>query len=430
MVELRRRSSYGRPHPTVVLAGDPRLLHIESLRLWRQIGVIVAAFLWLAACAPAPAPTTTPVPPATATTRPTPIPTPTPTPALPGWEWVWSDEFDGPTLNPDNWLAETGAGGWGNNELQFYTDRPENLRLENGLLVIEARKEDYRGSRYTSARIKTESRRVFRYGRIEARLKLPTGKGIWPAFWMLGENLPTAGWPAAGEIDIMENIGEPHTIYGTVHGPGYAGAQGVGASYTLGGDPLYQNFHTYAIEWTPTEIRWYLDETLFNIVRETDVPGPWVFDHPFFILLNVAVGGNWPGHPDESTAFPQQMVVDYVRVYRDPNLILRARPILHAADIRLSLTPSNNGTQAEAWVRVTDENEEPVEGAIVRAGWLGVVHGATVEATTDADGLAGPFTGRMVSTATEVSFCISEIRKAEADYDKSRNVATCAFQTR
>ncbi|MFN3334066.1 MAG: family 16 glycosylhydrolase, partial [Caldilinea sp.] len=218
-----------------------------------------------------------------------------------GWELVWSDEFDSPELSSDNWLAESGAGGWGNNELQFYTDRPENLRIEDGVLVIEAREEDYRGSRYTSARIKTQYRHTFQFGRIEARMKLPTGKGIWPAFWMLGEDMPTVGWPRAGEIDIMENIGDPHTIHGTVHGPGYSGGSGVGRAYTARDKALDQDFHTYAVEWAPGEIRWYLDDVLFNTITEADVPGAWVYDHPFFIILNLAVGGNWPGYPDTTT---------------------------------------------------------------------------------------------------------------------------------
>ncbi len=348
-----------------------------------------------------------------------------------GWELVWSDEFDGPELSSDNWLAESGAGGWGNNELQFYTDRPENLRIEDGVLVIEAREEDYRGSRYTSARIKTQYRHTFQFGRIEARMKLPTGKGIWPAFWMLGEDMPTVGWPRAGEIDIMENIGDPHTIHGTVHGPGYSGGSGVGRAYTARDKALDQDFHTYAVEWAPGEIRWYLDDVLFNTITEADVPGAWVYDHPFFIILNLAVGGNWPGYPDATTQFPQQLLVDYVRVYRDPGLEMRPQQTLHAADVRLSLTQQDDATFAEAWVMVVDQDGNPAAGAVVSSGWLGVVRsGATQEATTDADGVAGPFTARAVSSAREVSFCISTIYKSGAAYDKNQNSSTCAFQSR
>ncbi len=347
-----------------------------------------------------------------------------------GWELVWSDEFDGPTLNPDNWLAETGAGGWGNNELQFYTDRPENLRIEDGVLVIEARQEEYRGSRYTSARIKTQHKQTFEYGRIEARMKLPTGKGIWSAFWMLGEDMPRVGWPRAGEIDIMENIGEPHTVHGTVHGPGYSGGGGVGKAYTVAGQRLDQDFHIYAIEWTPTEIRWYFDDVLFNTITPAKLPGAWVYDHPFFILLNLAVGGAWPGYPDATTEFPQQLLVDYVRVYRDPALETRPQQALYASDVRLSLSQQEGATFAEAWVTVVDQDGNPVEGAVVSAGWLGVSRGATEEATTNADGVAGPFTARAVSSAREVSMCISTIYKSGATYDKSQNRVTCAFQSR
>ncbi len=348
-----------------------------------------------------------------------------------GWELVWSDEFDGATLNLDNWQAESGAGGWGNNELQFYTGRPENVRIEDGVLVIEARQENYRGSRYTSARIKTQDRHAFQYGRIEARMKLPTGKGIWPAFWMLGEDMPRVGWPRAGEIDIMENIGDPHTIHGTVHGPGYSGAGGVGRAYTARDKALDQDFHVYAVEWTPGEIRWYLDDVLFNTITTADVPGAWVFDHPFFLILNLAVGGAWPGYPDDTTQFPQQLLVDYVRVHRDPTLETQPQQVLHAADIRLSLAQQEDATFAEAWVTVVDQDGAPVAGAVVSSGWLGVVRiDATQEATTGADGVAGPFTARVVSSAKEVSFCISSIYQSGATYDKSQNRVTCAFQSR
>lgn len=423
MHNLKFSSSYGRQRPAVAINHNNRPLQAGVPLPIGQLAVtVILLFALLAACAPAPGPVATPTP--------TPAPTAAAVAAQTSWELLWRDEFDGQALNPDNWVVETGAGGWGNNELQFYTDRPENLRIEDGTLVIEARQEDYRGSRYTSARIKTQYKQTFQFGRIEARMRLPTGKGIWPAFWMLGETLPTEGWPRAGEIDIMENIGEPHTVYGTVHGPGYSGGNSVGKSYTVGGEPLHQGFHTYAVEWMPGEIRWFLDDTLFYTVTERDVPGAWVFDQPFFILLNLAVGGNWPGYPDETTRFPQQLLVDYVRVYRDPGLEIKPPKTVYAADVRLGLTQQDDATLAEAWVTVVDENGAPVAGAVVNAGWLGVVSGATLEATSDADGRAGPFTGRVVSSAKEVSFCISNIRKAGTVYDKNRNSTTCVFQSR
>jgi len=233
---------------------------------------------------------------------------------------VWSDEFNGTGIDLGNWTFDIGWGqnGWGNAELQYYTDRPQNARVENGMLVIEARKERFRAQEYTSARLKTQGLRDWTYGRFEARIKVPYGQGIWPAFWTLGNNIETVGWPQSGELDIMEHIGrEPSTVYGTVHGPGYSGAEGVGGSYTLsGGQQLTDAFHIFAVEWEPTEINWYIDNTLYATVTPDDVPGEWVFDHPFFIIMNVAVGGYWPGYPDETTVFPQFMYVDYVRVYQ------------------------------------------------------------------------------------------------------------------
>jgi beta-glucanase (GH16 family) len=243
-------------------------------------------------------------------------PTPQPEWGRAGWELIWQDEFEGEKVNLDNWLFNTGASGWGNNERQFYTDRPENARVEDGLLVIEARQEEYLGSKYTSARMITQYRHSWAYGRVEARMKLPTGQGIWSAFWMLGEDIDQVGWPACGEIDIMENIGEPDTVYGTLHGPGYSAGDGVGLSYRYKGSALHEDFHVYAVEWSEGEIRWYLDDELFLVLTERDVFGEWVYDHPFFIILNLAVGGTWPGYPDETMVFPQRLYVDYVRVYQ------------------------------------------------------------------------------------------------------------------
>ncbi|MCI0394428.1 MAG: glycoside hydrolase family 16 protein [Chloroflexi bacterium] len=255
----------------------------------------------------------TPTPAAT----PTPVPTPTPIGYRQGWELIWHDEFDGPDINPANWTYDLGGGGWGNNERQYYTNRPENARIENGLLVIEARQESYRGWPYTSARLKTLGLQEFTYGRIEARLKAPYGQGIWPAFWALGNNFPQAGWPVCGEIDIMEHIGkEPPNVYGTVHGPGYSGSAGLSSHYTLPAGRFSDDFHVLAVEWESERIRWFMDGHLYHTITPADLPGEWVFDHPFFLLLNVAVGGYWPGYPDDTTVFPQVMLVDYVRVYQ------------------------------------------------------------------------------------------------------------------
>jgi beta-glucanase (GH16 family) len=248
--------------------------------------------------------------------------TPEPTPAAwnrPGWNIVWHDEFDGPQLDRTSWTFDRGGSGWGNQELQAYTDLPQNVRVENGMLVIEAREEpELVGARnHSSARIKTQGLHSWQYGRIEARIKLPYGQGIWPAFWMLGDNM--RGWPASGEIDILEFIGrEPDRIYATVHAPGYSGGDGVGSHLLVPAESLRNDFHVYAVEWEENEIRWYFDDQQYFKLTPADVPDEWIFDHPFFIILNLAVGGRWPGYPDETTVFPQFLYVDHVRVYQKP----------------------------------------------------------------------------------------------------------------
>lgn len=248
-------------------------------------------------------------------------------PGRPGWRLVWHDEFEGPEGGaPDSsrWVYDTGGHGWGNHELEYYTNRLQNAYLRDGALVLEARREDYTGSDgvragYTSARLKTDRTFTQTCGRFEARIQVPRGQGIWPAFWMLGDNIQTVGWPRCGEIDIMENVGkEPSVVFGTVHGPGYCGAQGITGSFTLPeGRQLADDFHCFAVEWEPEALRFYLDDRLYHTVTPKSLPPgcDWVYDHPFFLLLNVAVGGDWPGMPDASTSFPQQMRVDWVRVY-------------------------------------------------------------------------------------------------------------------
>lgn len=239
--------------------------------------------------------------------------------AAPGSAWTldWSDEFGGAQLDRGKWVAETGGHGWGNQELQFYTDRPENARVANGLLVIEARKEAWGNNAYTSARLQTAGKMERKHGRFETRIKLPKGQGIWPAFWMLGADIGQVGWPRSGEIDIMEYIGkEPNKVYGTLHGPGYSGDKAFGKAIPLEAGGYADDFHVYAVEWEPGEIRWYRDGIHYHTARPELVKGEWVFEHPFFVLLNLAVGGAWPGYPDSTTVFPQQMLVDYVRVYK------------------------------------------------------------------------------------------------------------------
>lgn len=239
---------------------------------------------------------------------------------------VWSDEFDATQLDPETWFFEQGDGsqygipGWGNNELQWYLRN--SAQLENGNLVITARNETSNGKNYTSARLHTRDRFALRYGRIEARIRLPDGQGIWPAFWMLPQDNVYGGWAASGEIDIMEavNLGVAgnNTVHGTIHyGGEWPNNASTGGEYSVPLDAA-ANFHVYAIEWDPTEIRWYVDGVLYSMKNgwsSNGAPFPAPFDQHFYILFNVAVGGNWPGAPDASTVFPVTMEVDYVRVY-------------------------------------------------------------------------------------------------------------------
>lgn len=242
------------------------------------------------------------------------------------YQLVWSDEFngaDGSVPDPTKWAIQTGGNGWGNHELEYYTSRPQNVQVQGGNLVITAAKEAYTGPdgvsrNYTSARLQTKGLFSQQYGRFEASIKIPKGQGMWPAFWMLGSDIDTNPWPACGEIDIMENIGkEPAINHGSLHGPGYAPGN-VTAAYTLPSGALGEGFHLYAVEWDTQQIRFYVDSNLYATFTSADLPAgsPWEFNKPFFILLNVAVGGDWPGSPDGTTQFPQQMLVDYVRVYQ------------------------------------------------------------------------------------------------------------------
>ncbi|MDH5620147.1 MAG: glycoside hydrolase family 16 protein [Gammaproteobacteria bacterium] len=239
---------------------------------------------------------------------------------------VWSDEFDGASLDPQTWFFETGDGsqygipGWGNNELEYYL--PDNAQVVDGNLTITAREEQVGAFNYTSARINTRDRFAVRYGRVEARMRLPGGQGIWPAFWMLAQNSPYGNWPASGEIDIMEavNLGGAggNTVLGTIHYGRSFPSDYVfsGESYLVPSDAT-ADFHTYAVEWDATEIRWYVDDVMYamrNNWYSTD-PFPAPFDVPFYLIFNVAVGGNLPGNPDASTVLPVTMEVDWVRVY-------------------------------------------------------------------------------------------------------------------
>jgi beta-glucanase (GH16 family) len=238
------------------------------------------------------------------------------------WVLTWSDEFNGPAgaIDGTKWNFDTGAGGWGNNELEYYTNRVDNVTLDgNGNLDIIARAEAYMGSNYTSGRINTSGKFSQAYGRFEARIQIAEGQGLWPAFWTLGDNIGTAGWPTCGELDIQETVNASPTVnHGSAHGPGYSGGNPLTATYTLPAGALSDGYHLYAIEWAPNVVRWYVDDNLYETRTPADVPAGdvWVYDHPFFVILNLAVGGNFPGPPDGTTMFPQTTKVDYVRVYR------------------------------------------------------------------------------------------------------------------
>jgi beta-glucanase (GH16 family) len=226
------------------------------------------------------------------------------------YQLVWSDEFNGTSVNTANWTFETGAGGWGNSEQQYY--RSQNATVSNGNLVITAKRESFGGASYTSARMKTQGKKQFTYGRMEARIKLPLGQGLWPACWMLGSNIGSVGWPKCGEIDIMEHINTSNTVYGTIHWDNNGHAQYGGNTNTT---PA--SYHVYSIEWNSSAIKWFVDGVKYheaNILNS--INGTDEFHRSFFFLLNMAVGGNWPGQTIDNSKLPASMYVDYVRVYQ------------------------------------------------------------------------------------------------------------------
>jgi len=239
---------------------------------------------------------------------------------------VLEDEFNGTELNPDVWAPVDAPALLGNGSLQYYTSRPENILVEDGMLKIIARQEAFEGSAYTSGRIETNGLFEKKYGRFEARIKMPWGQGIWPAFWMLGSDCEensefgAIGWPDCGEIDIVEVRGQQPTIVnGSIHGPGYNGESAVTKIYDLVDDRVDTDFHIYGVEWGEGYINFYVDDVLYNQIKSDDekVTGEWVFDNPFYMILNLAVGGGFSGAPNADTVFPQTMYIDYVRVYTE-----------------------------------------------------------------------------------------------------------------
>jgi beta-glucanase (GH16 family) len=242
-----------------------------------------------------------------------------------GWQLVWNDEFDAAAIDLNKWEYEVNAHGGGNNELQYYTSRPENSYIENGCLVIQALKEHYIGTEgtreYTSARLRTLRKGDWKYGRLDIKAKLPFGKGLWPAIWMMPSESKYGGWAASGEIDIMELLGhEPNKVYGTLHyGGQWPNNAQSGKSYTLPQGTFADDFYLFTIEWDTTQFRWYVDGIFYQSQTQwhtSSAPYPAPFDQYFHLILNVATGGNWPGNPDNTTVFPQKMIVDYVRVFK------------------------------------------------------------------------------------------------------------------
>ncbi|MGG3562768.1 glycoside hydrolase family 16 protein [Neobacillus rhizosphaerae] len=242
------------------------------------------------------------------------------------WNLVWEERFTGEKIDETNWNYTQGGWGFGNDELQYYTAREENARIENNLLILEAKQEKYEGMNYTSAKLTTKGKATWKYGRFEIRAKLPEGQGIWPAIWMMPEDMELySGWPACGEIDIMELIGhQPGTVYGTLH---YGMPHTyTGENYSLPGNKKFsEDFHIFTLDWEPDEFRWYVDGVLyakqnkwFSNHKETgsEHPGFAPFDRPFYLQVNLAVGGKWPGNPDDSTCFPQKMEIDYIKVFQ------------------------------------------------------------------------------------------------------------------
>jgi beta-glucanase (GH16 family) len=235
-----------------------------------------------------------------------------------GWNLVWDEDFVGEQVDTTKWTYEINGDGGGNNELQFYIKSPTTSFLRDGKLVIKANKTNYKGKPYTSARLNTKGKMDFKYGRFDIRAKTPVQQGIWPAIWMLPTDYVYGTWPKSGEIDIMETVGnKPSTLHGTLHyGPAWPDNKNIGGTIKLATGTFADEYHVFSCEWEENVIRFYLDDSLYATRTPADLsPHPWPFDQKFHMLLNLAVGGNWPGPPDETTTFPKYMFVDYVRVY-------------------------------------------------------------------------------------------------------------------
>jgi beta-glucanase (GH16 family) len=244
----------------------------------------------------------------------------------PGYALAWSNEFDSTALSADEWTFESGDGcpqlcGWGNNELEYYTNRSDNLFFKEGKMIIRARKESNGEKSYTSARIKTQGKKTFKFGRIDIRAVLPAGKGIWPAFWLMPENNIYGNWPSGGEIDMMEFLGhEPSRVHGTIHYGPSPGSKSISNSMVLSNnDSFDKKFHVFSLIWEADKIQWLVDDVVFSTISKSDLGSDiYTFNEDFYFIINLAVGGNWPGSPDATTKFPRHLIVDYLRVYQIP----------------------------------------------------------------------------------------------------------------
>jgi len=315
---------------------------------------------------------------------------------------VWSDEFDGTTLNTTNWVYDigTGSGGWGNNELEYYTNRTQNVAVTGGKLEITALSESYGGKNYTSGRIKTQGKQEWKYGKIEASIKLPTGQGIWPAFWMLGSNITGTVWPACGEIDIMEHVSNEAVTHGTMHwdsnGYQYYGGPGPNLDFS--------QYHTYAIEWDANSIKWSIDGVQFwegNIANS--INGTDEFHKPFFIILNLAVGGNWPGSPNSTTVFPAKMYVDYVRVYQDGGTTTQvSTPTFSPAGGTYSTaqTVTISSATSGATIRYTTDGSTPTASSPIYTSPITVSSTKTIKAFAVKSGLTNSAVATALYTIT------------------------------
>ncbi|MEJ0089859.1 MAG: family 16 glycosylhydrolase [Limisphaerales bacterium] len=332
------------------------------------------------------------------------------------WQLYWSDEFDGNSINANNWTFDigNGSGGWGNNELEYYTSRPENVYVSDGLLHIVARQESYGGRNYTSAKLKTSGLFSKKYGRFEFRAKLPQGQGYWPALWMMPQNSAYGGWASSGEIDVMENKGRlPANVLGTIHfgGTWPNNVHSSGPSYNFPAGDSVTNFHTYAVEWTTNAIRWYVDDHLFQTQTSWWSSGgsyPAPFDQAFYIIMNLAIGGNFDGNPDGTTIFPQEMQVDYVRVYNlvtvpPPPPVLKLKFAFD--DSPGSTTTTSDTNDAAAGVRLQMANGAGVgsdyHGA-TNSGVVGMLNGSRALDFTF-NGTSQPGTPGPIAAATNSS---------------------------